>query len=208
ADYVALLAEVRGACPQLRQVVVLDRDWDGFVVSGDHVAGTRVSERAGSLRAADAINIQYTSGTTGAPKGATLTHHNILNNAWFTGRLLGYGERDRVCVPVPLYHCFGMVLGTLACMANGACMVLPGESFDPVGVLAAVERERCTSLYGVPTMFIAALELPGFARFDLGSLRTGLMGGAPCPSEVMRAVRSSMHMPEVGIVCGMTETAP
>jgi fatty-acyl-CoA synthase len=182
--------------------IVLDRDWEPFLAA----AGAAAIDP--DLRPDDPINIQFTSGTTGPPKGATLSHRNILNNAFFTGALLGYDERDRVCVPVPLFHCFGMVLGTLACLARGACMVLPSERFDAGAALAAVEAERCTSLYGVPTMFIAELAHPDFERYELSSLRTGAMGGAPCPVDVLRRVRERMHMGEVAIVCGMTETAP
>src|SRR4051812_22953584 len=188
--------------------IVLERDWEAFLADGDRISDERLAEREASLRPGEAINIQFTSGTTGAPKGATLTHRNILNNAYFTGRSLGYTKRDRVCVPVPLYHTFGMVIGTLGCLTHGTCMVLPGEGFEPAAVLAAVEEERCTSLYGVPTMFIAELAEPGFERYDLSSLRTGAMGGAPCHVEVMHQVRGRMHMEEVAIVCGMTETSP
>jgi len=188
--------------------IVLEADWDAFLAAGDEVADARLLERELTLSPADAINIQFTSGTTGAPKGATLSHRNILNNARFVARSLRYTQRDRVGVPVPLYHTFGMVIGTLGCMTHGACMVLTGESFEPAGVLAAVESERITSLYGVPTMFIAELAEPGFDRYDLSSLRTGAMGGAPCPVEVMKQVRSRMHMDEVAIACGMTETSP
>jgi fatty-acyl-CoA synthase len=163
---------------------------------------------AATLSPGQPINIQYTSGTTGFPKGATLSHHNILNNGYFIAQTLRYSEHDRVCIPVPFYHCFGMVIGNLACAATGACAVVPGESFDPGAVLEAVEAERCTSLYGVPTMFIAELEHPRFDEFDLSSLRTGVMAGAPCPIETMRQVRARMHMEEVTIACGMTETSP
>jgi fatty-acyl-CoA synthase len=188
--------------------IVLETGWDAFLVAGELVGDVELLERELLLSPGDAINIQFTSGTTGAPKGATLTHRNILNNAYFTGRSLSYSERDRVGVPVPLYHTFGMVLGTLASATHGACMVLPGESFDAGAVLEAVEVERITSLYGVPTMFIAELAEPDFERYDLSSLRTGAMGGAPCPVEVMNQVRSRMHMDEVAIICGMTETSP
>jgi fatty-acyl-CoA synthase len=208
ADYVAMLAEVRGSCPALREAIVLDDDWGAFLAAGEGTSDDELAAREASLSFEDAINIQYTSGTTGLPKGATLSHHNILNNAYLTGRSMGFDERDRVCVPVPFYHTFGMVVGNLASMAHGACVVVPGESFDAAAVLEAVQAERCTVLYGVPTMFIAELDRPDFERFDLSSLRTGAMGGAPCPVELMRQVRTRMHMPEVTIICGMTETSP
>ncbi len=168
----------------------------------------RLQALAGRLQFDDPINIQFTSGTTGFPKGATLSHHNILNNGYFNGVTLGLSERDRVCIPVPLYHCFGMVMGNLMSAAFGATMVYPSEAFDPLEVLRAVEAERCTVLYGVPTMFIAELDHPEFARFDLSSLRTGTMAGSPCPIEVMRRVIGEMHMEEVTIAYGMTETSP
>ncbi len=204
ADYVAMLAESRARC----DTIVLEDDWESFLAEGARVSDAELAAREATLDFDDPINVQYTSGTTGAPKGATLTHHNILNNAYFSGRVLGYSERDRVCVPVPFYHTFGMVLGTLACAGHGACMVVPSESFDEGAVLEAVAAERCTSLYGVPTMFIAALEHPRFEQFDLTSLRTGMMGGAPCPAELMKQVQSRMHMEQVTIICGMTETSP
>jgi fatty-acyl-CoA synthase len=162
----------------------------------------------GRLQFDDPINIQFTSGTTGAPKGATLTHHNILNNGFFIGEAMKLTEQDRLCIPVPLYHCFGMVLGNLACTTHGSAMVFPGEGFDPLATLSAVAEERCTGLHGVPTMFIAQLEHPEFARFDLGSLRTGIMAGAPCPIEVMRRCIAQMHLDEITIAYGMTETSP
>jgi len=156
----------------------------------------------------DPINIQYTSGTTGFPKGVTLTHRNILNNGYFVGESLGYGTDDRICIPVPFYHCFGMVMGNLAATSHGAAMIIPGPGFDPSDTLRAVEKERCTSLYGVPTMFIAELALAEFNYFDLGTLRTGIMAGSPCPAEVMRAVIDAMNMSEIAICYGMTETSP
>jgi fatty-acyl-CoA synthase len=208
ADYVAMVEEVRPRCPVLRETLVIDDDWDDLLLDGRSVDADELASVEATLDPGDAINIQFTSGTTGLPKGATLSHRNILNNAYFIGRGLRYSEHDRVCVPVPFYHCFGMVVGTLACTTHGACIVVPGSSFDPLATLETVQAERCTSLYGVPTMFIAELEDPAFGRFDLSSLRTGLMGGAPCPVEVMTKVRSLMHMDEVAIVCGMTETAP
>ena len=208
ADYVGMLAEVRAGLPALRSVVVLEDDWEALLVGGDEVGADVLAAREASLQFDDAINIQYTSGTTGFPKGATLSHHNVLNNGFFIGEALRLGPADRVCIPVPFYHCFGMVLGNLACTTHGACMVIPGEAFDPLLALAAVEAERCTALYGVPTMFIAELEHPRFSEFDLRSLRTGIMAGSPCPIEVMRQVQSRMHMREVTICYGMTETSP
>jgi fatty-acyl-CoA synthase len=208
ADYVAMLDEVRDACPELREAIVLEDDWDEFLGAGARVSDEQLAEREATLQVDDPISIQYTSGTTGFPKGALLSHHNILNNGRFCALQLHYTETDRVCVPVPFYHCFGMVIGNLACVTSGACAVVPAEAFDPVATLAAVEAERCTSLYGVPTMFIAALDAPRFGEFDLTSLRTGVMAGAPCPVEVMNRVRTAMHMPEVTIACGMTETSP
>ena len=207
SDYVATLEQAQGG-PAGLEAIVLEHDWDAFLADGEQVDDAQLALREASLHPDDPINIQFTSGTTGAPKGATLTHRNLLNNAYFGGRVVGYTEHDRVCVPVPFYHCFGLVLGILSCAVHGACVVVPGESFQPEAVLEAVEVERCSSLYGVPTMFIAELAHPAFARFDLSSLRTGMMGGAPCPVDVMRRVRSDMRMEQVTIVCGMTETSP
>jgi fatty-acyl-CoA synthase len=208
ADYVAMVDEVRADCPALRETIVLDESWDGLLADGEGVAEADLEGIEAALGPDDPINVQFTSGTTGAPKGATLSHRNIINNGYFTGRILRYSQDDRVCVPVPFYHCFGMVLGNLACMTHGACVAVPGASFDPLATLRTIEEERCTSLYGVPTMFIAQLEHPRIGDFDLSSLRTGIMAGAPCPVEVMSQVRSKMHMDEVTIGCGMTETAP
>ena len=168
----------------------------------------QLAELARTLQFDDAVNIQFTSGTTGSPKGVTLTHHNILNNGYFVGRAMRLTEQDRICIPVPLYHCFGMVMGNLASVTLGATMVYPGEGFDPLATLQAIEREKCTAVYGVPTMFIAELEHPEFSRFDLKSLRTGIMAGAPCPIEVMKRVNNEMNMGEITIAYGMTETSP
>jgi fatty-acyl-CoA synthase len=168
----------------------------------------RLRDLAGQLQFDDPINIQFTSGTTGAPKGATLTHHNILNNGYFIGEAMKLTPQDKLCIPVPLYHCFGMVLGNLACTTHGTAMVYPGEGFDPLATLQTVAEERCTGLHGVPTMFIAQMEHPQFASFDLSSLRTGIMAGAPCPIEVMRRVVETMNLREITIAYGMTETSP
>jgi fatty-acyl-CoA synthase len=208
SDYVAMVDEVRPSLPELEQVVFIGRDWDGFVAGGESISAGEVAERQAATQFDDPINIQYTSGTTGFPKGATLSHHNILNNGYFVGLGCGYTEQDRVCIPVPYYHCFGMVMGNLACTSLGACMVIPAPAFDPEATLRAVQDERCTSLYGVPTMFIAQLEHPNFAQYDLSSLRTGIMAGSPCPIDTMRRCVSQMHMSEVTICYGMTETSP
>jgi fatty-acyl-CoA synthase len=227
SDYVAMVetlipavasspGEVRSdRLPALSHIIKIGGDRRPGWLEFDEVAALRTdaSERelvalAASLRPNDPINIQFTSGTTGSPKGATLSHRNVLNNAYFVGLGMGLHEGDRLCIPVPLYHCFGMVMSNLACLVHGATMVYPSAAFDPLAVLEAVEAERCTALHGVPTMFIAALEHPEFGRFDLSSLRTGLMAGSPCPVEVMRKVMTRMHMRDVGIAYGMTETSP
>lgn len=207
-DYVATLQEVRSRCPQLRQSFVLEDDWNKLREAAARVSDAELADREAMLQFDDAINIQYTSGTTGFPKGAMLSHHNILNNGFWTGLQLAYTEKDRVCIPVPFYHCFGMVLANLACTPFGACMVVPSESYDPLAVLETVQAEKCTSLYGVPTMFIAELEHPRFTEFDLSSLRTGIMAGAPCPIELMKQVVTKLHMHQVAIGYGMTETSP
>ncbi|WP_243040057.1 AMP-binding protein [Dyella sedimenti] len=201
--------------PSLREVILLDDDvapgtrpWRELAGLADDASLARLHALQRELGFDDPVNIQFTSGTTGAPKGATLTHHNIVNNGYFIGEAMRLTEQDRLCIPVPFYHCFGMVLGNLACVTHGACMVIPGEGFDPVATLEAVQEERCTGLHGVPTMFIAELEHPEFSRFDLSSLRTGIMAGSPCPIEVMRRVVNEMHMGEVTIAYGMTETSP
>jgi fatty-acyl-CoA synthase len=207
-SYVDILAEIRARCPKLREALVLEDDWQRLLADGSGIDEALLIAREATLQFDDPISIQYTSGTTGAPKGATLSHHGLLNNALACASLLHYAEQDRVCCPVPFYHCFGHVAGILCCAASGACLVVPSESFEPLAVLEAVHEERATSLYGVPTMFIAELEHPRFARFDLTSLRTGIMAGAPCPVEVMKRVDATMHMDEVAIAYGMTETSP
>ncbi len=201
--------------PDLRSVIQIGGTaapgmfaFDDVAAMGGDREWARLAELAGHLQFDDPINIQFTSGTTGAPKGATLTHHNILNNGFFLGEAMRYSERDKVCIPVPLYHCFGMVIGNLACITHGAAMVFPGEGFDPLATLETVAEERCTSLYGVPTMFIAELQHPEFDRFDLSSLRTGMMAGSPCPIEIMRQCIEKMHLTEMTIGYGMTETSP
>jgi fatty-acyl-CoA synthase len=208
ADYAGMLAEVKGRCPELREALVLESGWDALLRDGGQVSEEELAAREAELQFDDPINIQYTSGTTGFPKGATLSHHNILNNGFFIGDYLRYSERDRVCIPVPFYHCFGMVLGNLACTSHGATMVVPAEGFEPLASMEAVQEERCTALYGVPTMFIAELDHPDFDRFDFSTLRTGIMAGSPCPVEVMKKVQSRMNMTEVTIAYGMTETSP
>jgi fatty-acyl-CoA synthase len=207
-DYVRMLDEVRGECPELREALVLEDGWDALLRDGRGVAESALAAVESTLQFDDPINIQYTSGTTGFPKGATLSHHNILNNGFFIGEAVKYTALDRVCIPVPFYHCFGMVLGNLACTSHGACIVVPGEAFDAETTLRVTEQERCTSLYGVPTMFIAELDHPGFETHDLRLLRTGIMAGSPCPVEVMKKVQSRMNMREVTICYGMTETSP
>jgi fatty-acyl-CoA synthase len=217
SDYLGMIADVRAQVPQLQRVVTLgerrgtggeDLLWRELTQLAGRASALELGEREARLHADDPINIQYTSGTTGMPKGATLSHRNILNNARGVAEVLGYTPRDRVCIPLPLYHCFGMGIGNLGCVASGATMVYPAPVFDALTTLQAIQAERCTSVYGVPTMFIAQLEHPRFAEFDLRSLRTGLMGGAPCPIETMKQVVSKMNAREVCIVYGMTETAP
>ena len=209
-DYITLLNEVRDRCHALEESLVFEHQWSDLLTESDGASVTDIdlAHRESLLNFDDPINIQYTSGTTGAPKGAMLSHHNILNNGFFCGEILGYSDVDRVCVPVPFYHCFGMVIGNLACTSHGACIVVPGEAFNAGDTLATVEAERCTSLYGVPTMFIAQLSHPDFETIDLSTLRTGVMAGSPCPVEVMRQVRERMHMHEITICYGMTETSP
>jgi len=219
SDYAAILGEIRGSLPDLRTIVLIGDErpeaplegalrWNEVATAAPRFSAERLRERLEATQFDEPINIQYTSGTTGFPKGATLSHHNILNNGFFIGEGCRYTEADRVCIPVPFYHCFGMVLGNLACMTHGATIVIPNYSFDPQLTMEAVQRERCTSLYGVPTMFIAELALPNFKEYNVGSLRTGIMAGSPCPVEIMKRVQTEMHMPEVTICYGMTETSP
>ncbi len=209
SDYRAMVAEVHDECPDLREVLFLgDPAWEQLLATGRSADAGLLARREAQLSADDPINIQYTSGTTGFPKGATLTHHNLLNNGFFVGEGCGYTEADRICIPVPYYHCFGMGMGNLAATSHGATMIIPAPGFDPALTLQAVQEERCASLYGVPTMFIAELALPDFAGYDLSSLRTGIMAGSPCPVEVMKRVVSEMGMTEVTICYGMTETSP
>ena len=219
SDYLGMLRELGPAkLPYLEQIVWIDVAGEGgdeagalrfseLLARGDPADG-RMDAIAAGLDANDAINIQFTSGTTGFPKGATLTHRNILNNGFFIGEAMKLTPADRLCVPVPLYHCFGMVLGNLACLTHGSTIVYPNDAFDPLSVLETVQAERCTALHGVPTMFIAELDHPRFREFDLSSLRTGIMAGSPCPIEVMKRVVDQMHMGEVTIAYGMTETSP
>ncbi|MBO0806441.1 MAG: AMP-binding protein [Nocardiopsaceae bacterium] len=217
SDYAGMIGQVRPEVASLEDVILIGEDaWSRLAEAGRAEAagraGTAGPERLAAIGAElspdDPINIQYTSGTTGFPKGATLTHHNILNNGFFVGELVGYTERDRIVLPVPFYHCFGMVMGNLAATSHGAAMIIPGPGFEPKAVLRAVQEEGATSLYGVPTMFIAELADPDFASFDLTTLRTGIMAGSPCPVEVMKQVIERMGMSEVSICYGMTETSP
>jgi fatty-acyl-CoA synthase len=215
SNYVGMLQQIAARLPSLRHVILTDENppagwlaYHAVASSGTPADFKRLDTLRSQLQPEDPINIQFTSGTTGLPKGATLTHHNIVNNGYFVARRMSFSERDSLCIPVPLYHCFGMVMGVLGCATHGATMVFPGEAFEPKSVLETVSAERCTALYGVPTMFIAELEHPEFRNYDLKSLRTGVMAGAPCPVEVMKRVISDMHMKEVTICYGMTETSP
>jgi fatty-acyl-CoA synthase len=209
SDYVAMVEQVRGDCPALAHVVVIGTaSWDDFVAGGEAVDEAALRKRGSELSCDDPINIQYTSGTTGFPKGATLSHHNILNNGYFVAGVCGFTEADKVVLPVPFYHCFGMVMGNLGATSHGATIVIPAPGFDPAATLAAVQETAATVLYGVPTMFIAELALADFPSYDLSTLRTGIMAGSPCPVEVMKRVVAEMHMAEVTIAYGMTETSP
>jgi fatty-acyl-CoA synthase len=209
SNYVEMVAEVADRVPSLEHAVFFwTEEWNHLIEGDETVHDDDLAERRASLRPDDPINIQYTSGTTGFPKGATLTHANILNNGYFTTELQGITHEDRLCIPVPFYHCFGMVMGNLGCTSHGATMVIPNDAFDPQTVLATVQEERCTSLYGVPTMFIAELGHADFDSYDLSSLRTGVMAGSPCPIEVMKQCVDRMNMVDVTICYGMTETSP
>jgi fatty-acyl-CoA synthase len=209
SDYRAMVEETAADCPTLQRVIYIGTgDWDDVVDAGQHVDADVVNERMRTLQPGDPINIQYTSGTTGYPKGATLSHRNILNNGYLTTELINFTDQDRLCIPVPFYHCFGMVMGNLGCTSHGATMVIPAPGFDPEATLRCLAAERCTGVYGVPTMFIAMQSHPSFAEHDLSSLRTGIMAGSNCPVEVMKRCINEMHMPEVAIAYGMTETSP
>ena len=208
SNYQAMVASVQDQTPELERTVFFwSPEWEALI-AGDAQYQASVEDLRGELNPDDPINIQYTSGTTGFPKGATLTHRNILNNGYFVGELQRLTEQDRMCIPVPFYHCFGMVMGNLACTSHGATMVIPSDGFDAARTLEAVSQERCTALYGVPTMFIAELAFEDFTKFDLSSLRTGVMAGAPCPVAVMKQCIERMHLREVTICYGMTETSP
>jgi fatty-acyl-CoA synthase len=209
SDYRAMVDEVRPECAALAEVVYIGTpDWDALVNGATAVSQDELVARGNELAFDDPINIQYTSGTTGFPKGATLSHHNILNNGFFVTETIGFSAEDRLCIPVPFYHCFGMVMGNLGCTTHGSCMVIPGPGFEPAATLQAVQDERCTAVYGVPTMFIAELDLADFGSYDVSTLRTGIMAGSPCPVEVMKRCIADMHMAEVAICYGMTETSP
>jgi fatty-acyl-CoA synthase len=208
SDYAAMVEEVQPQTHGLRDVVFLGTDWEDLRSGAGRVKSGELRTRMASLNNDEPINIQYTSGTTGFPKGATLSHRNIVNNGFFVTELINLAPGDRLCIPVPFYHCFGMVMGNLGCTTHGATMVIPAPGFDPALTLAAIERERCTGVYGVPTMFIAMLGHPDFAARDLSSLRTGIMAGSPCPVEVMKRCVNEMNMTEVAIAYGMTETSP
>jgi fatty-acyl-CoA synthase len=207
-DYIDLLNRVRPHCDYPKRTIIIEQDWGKLIRAAAKISDSELAERENALQFDDPVNIQYTSGTTGYPKGATLSHHNILNNGFFIGERMFYTENDRVCIPVPFYHCFGMVLGNMACTSHGACMVIVGESFEAEAVMRTVMNEKCTSLLGVPTMYIAQLEHPNFSRYDFSSLRTGIMAGSPCPIDTMRQVQAKMNMTEITVCYGMTETSP
>ena len=208
SDYKKMILDAKEFCSTLRSEIFFDDNWNDFLEGASSVSDDTLLAFENEVQFDDPVNIQYTSGTTGFPKGVTLSHHNILNNGYFIGVRLKYTENDRVCIPVPFYHCFGMVIGNICCTAHGACMVIPNDSFDAELTLDVVSKERCTSLYGVPTMFIAELAVKNFGDYDLSHLRTGVMAGSVCPPEIMKKVESLMNMKEVSICYGMTETSP
>ena len=208
SNYKKMMDDAREFTDTIRKAIFWDESWDRFLKEGEHISDEALRKREEKVQFDDPVNIQYTSGTTGNPKGVTLSHHNILNNAYFIGLRMNYTHSDRVCIPVPFYHCFGMVIGNLACTVHRATMVIPNDSFDPIKTLETVERERCTSLYGVPTMFIAELQEMEQKTYDLSSLRTGVMAGSLCPPEIMKKVKEQMNMHEITICYGMTETSP
>lgn len=208
SNYKTMLQRIAPLCSTLEKCIYIDAEWNEFLKNGASIAIEELEKIEQSVHHLEAINIQYTSGTTGTPKGVTLTHHNILNNGFFIGQRLNYTENDRVCIPVPLFHCFGMVIGNLACTSHGATMILTGESFDPITTLSTVETEKATSLYGVPTMFISELQQLNEKQYDFSSLRTGVMAGSPCPEEIMKQVKEKMNLSEITVCYGMTETSP
>lgn len=208
SNYKEMVEYAKEVCPTLEHEIFFDENWEAFVNNGQDISDEVLHSFEEHVQFDDPVNIQYTSGTTGFPKGVTLSHHNILNNGYFIGIRLKYTEKDRVCIPVPFYHCFGMVIGNICCTAHGACMVIPNDSFDPEITLKAVSEEKCTSLYGVPTMFIAELAVKDFDKYDFSSLRTGVMAGSVCPPEIMKKVESLMNIKEMSICYGMTETSP
>ncbi|MBB6331527.1 fatty-acyl-CoA synthase [Chryseobacterium sediminis] len=208
SNYKEMVEYAKEVCPTLEHEIFFDENWEAFVNNGQDISDEVLHSFEEHVQFDDPVNIQYTSGTTGFPKGVTLSHHNILNNGYFIGIRLKYTEKDRVCIPVPFYHCFGMVIGNMCCTAHGACMVIPNDSFDPEITLKAVSEEKCTSLYGVPTMFIAELAVKDFDKYDFSSLRTGVMAGSVCPPEIMKKVENLMNIKEMSICYGMTETSP